>query len=116
MSWTLQEMRYANINYSNKCVNSNKDAISREMEFYETESLENSLENSSGIAEAFKTLINLDTDLYNRILQYEPIDIEQLRSTLKTHGFKCKLSNLMSYLDGQVRPLLRENLDKRITS
>lgn len=72
------------------------------MEFYETESL-SALENSSDITEAFMKLINIDKDLHNKILRYEPVNIEQLRSTLRAHGFKCKLSNLMSFLDQQVR-------------
>lgn len=71
------------------------------MEFYETESL-SALENSSDITEAFMKLINIDKDLHNKILRYEPVNIEQLRSTLRAHGFKCKLSNLMSFLDQQV--------------
>lgn len=71
------------------------------MEFYETESLP-ALENSLDIKEAFTKLINTDKDLYNKILQYEPVNIEQLHITLRAHGFKCKLSNLMSFLDEQV--------------
>lgn len=71
------------------------------MQFYETVSL-STLENSSDITEAFIKLLNIDKDLHNRILRYEPVNIEQLRSTLQTHGFKCKLSNLMSFLDQQV--------------
>lgn len=70
------------------------------MQFYETAS---TLENSSDITEAFMKLINIDKDLYNKILQYKPINIEQLRSMLQTRGFKCKFSNLMSFLDQQVR-------------
>ncbi|EZA47155.1 Structure-specific endonuclease subunit SLX4 [Ooceraea biroi] len=85
---------------SNKSINSLKDRVSKEMEFYETESYP-PLENSSDITKAFTKLINLDKALYNKILQYEPINIEELRSTLRTHGFKCKLPNLMSFLDEQ---------------
>lgn len=72
------------------------------MQFYETMPLM-SLENSSDITEAFMRLINMDKDLHNKILRYEPVNIEQLRSMLQTRGFKCKLSNLMSFLDQQVR-------------
>ncbi|XP_011871486.1 PREDICTED: uncharacterized protein LOC105564025 isoform X2 [Vollenhovia emeryi] len=91
---------------SNDSVSSAKETINKEMQFYETASsatLENSpgSPHSSDITEAFMRLINIDKDLHNKILQYEPVDIEQLRSTLKTHGFKCKLSNLMSFLDQQ---------------
>ncbi|XP_077256158.1 uncharacterized protein LOC143894030 isoform X1 [Temnothorax americanus] len=85
---------------SNDSVSSAKGTINKEMQFYETASL-STLENSSDISEAFMKLINIDTDLYNKILQYEPVNIEQLRSMLQTRGFKCKLSNLMSFLDQQ---------------
>lgn len=71
------------------------------MEFYETESLP-ALENSSDIREAFTKLINVDKNLHNKILKYEPINIEQLHTTLRAHGFKCKLSNFMNFLDEQV--------------
>jgi len=92
---------YNNIYYSNSSKNVLKDTVNKEMEFYETESLP-ALENSLDIREAFTKLINLDKDLYNRILQYEPINIENLRSTLQAYGFKCKLPNLMNFLDEQV--------------
>ncbi|XP_012225867.2 uncharacterized protein [Linepithema humile] len=85
---------------SNDSMNSVKDATSKEMQFYETESLP-ALENSSDIAEAFTKLIVADKHLHNKILRYEPVNIETLHSTLRTHGFKCKLSNLMSFLDEQ---------------
>lgn len=88
--------------HSNGSLNSVKAAISKEMEFYETESLPLQ-ENSSDIAEAFTKLIDGDKDLYNKILRYEPVNIESLHCTLRTRGFKCKLSNLMSFLDEQVR-------------
>lgn len=70
------------------------------MEFYETESL-SVLKNSSDITEAFMRLIKIDKDLHNKILRYEPVNIEQLCSMLKIHGFKCKFSDLMSFLDQQ---------------
>lgn len=82
-------------------MNSIKSTISKEMEFYETESLP-ALENSSDIKEAFTKLINVDKDLHNKILRYEPVNIEQLHTTLRSHGFKCKLSNFMNFLDEQV--------------
>lgn len=71
------------------------------MEFYETKQL-STLENSSDIKEAFTGLINVDKDLHNKILQYEPVNIKQLHTTLQSRGFKCKLSNLMNFLDEQV--------------
>lgn len=69
------------------------------MELSETESLP---ENPSNIAEAFTGLLDVDKDLHNKILQYEPVNIKELHHTLRTHGFKCKLSNLMNFLDEQV--------------
>lgn len=69
------------------------------MELSETESL---LENPSNILEAFTGLLDVDKDLHNKILQYEPVNIKELHHTLRTHGFKCKLSNLMNFLDEQV--------------
>ncbi|XP_039301682.1 uncharacterized protein LOC105196345 [Solenopsis invicta] len=85
---------------SNDSVSSEKETIYKEMEFYETMVL-SPLEKPSNITEAFMKLINIDKDLHNKILRYEPVNIEQLRSTLRTHGFKCKLSDLMSFLDQQ---------------
>ncbi|XP_014483996.1 PREDICTED: uncharacterized protein LOC106749241 isoform X2 [Dinoponera quadriceps] len=85
---------------SQDSVNSIKSTISKEMEFYETESLP-ALENSTDIREAFTRLINVDKDLHNKILRYEPVNIEQLHSTLRSRGFKCKLSNFMNFLDEQ---------------
>lgn len=87
--------------HSNDSINSVKDATSKEMQFYETESLP-ALENSSDITEAFTKLLETDKNLHNKILQYEPVNIEALHSTLRARGFKCKLSNLMSFLDEQV--------------
>lgn len=69
------------------------------MELSDTESLP---ENPSNITEAFTGLLNVDKDLYNKILQYEPVNIKELHHTLRTYGFKCKFSNLMDYLDEQV--------------
>lgn len=77
------------------------DLVRNEMEFYETESLP-VFENSSNITEAFKILIDIDKDLHNKILQYEPVNIEQLHFMLRTRGVKCSLSNLMRFLDEQV--------------
>ena len=78
------------------------------MEFYETES--SVLENSSNIIEAFMKLINIDKVLHNKILQYEPVNIDHLRCMLQTHGFKCNLPNLMNFLDQQVRFLYYFNI------
>ncbi|XP_012522991.2 uncharacterized protein PF11_0213 [Monomorium pharaonis] len=85
---------------SNDSISSEKGTSNKEMEFYESVSL-SPLEKSSNITEAFMRLIDVDKDLHNKILRYEPVNIEQLRSTLRTHGFKCNLSNLMSFLDQQ---------------
>ncbi|XP_029666378.1 uncharacterized protein LOC115237462 isoform X2 [Formica exsecta] len=83
---------------SDSDISSGKDPIDKEMELSETESL---LENPSNILEAFTGLLDVDKDLHNKILQYEPVNIKELHHTLRTHGFKCKLSNLMNFLDEQ---------------
>ncbi|KMQ91003.1 structure-specific endonuclease subunit slx4 [Lasius niger] len=83
---------------SDSDISSGKDPIGKEMELSETESLP---ENPSNIAEAFTGLLDVDKDLHNKILQYEPVNIKELHHTLRTHGFKCKLSNLMNFLDEQ---------------
>ncbi|KAG5323402.1 SLX4 endonuclease, partial [Pseudoatta argentina] len=85
---------------SNDSVSSTKETLNKEMEFYEIES-SSVLENSSNITEAFMKLINIDKALYNKILQYEPVNINHLRCMLQIHGFKCKLPNLMNFLDQQ---------------
>ncbi|XP_070155029.1 uncharacterized protein MAL8P1.12 isoform X2 [Polyergus mexicanus] len=83
---------------SDSDISSGKDPIGKEMELSETESL---LENPSNILEAFTGLLDVDKDLHNKILQYEPVNIKELHHTLRIHGFKCKLSNLMNFLDEQ---------------
>ncbi|KAL6428122.1 hypothetical protein ACFW04_008470 [Cataglyphis niger] len=83
---------------SDSDISSGKDPIGKEMELSETESL---LENPPNILEAFTGLLDVDKDLHNKILQYEPVNIKELHHTLRTHGFKCKLSNLMNFLDEQ---------------
>ncbi|KYN09881.1 Structure-specific endonuclease subunit SLX4 [Trachymyrmex cornetzi] len=85
---------------SNNSISPTKETLNKEMEFYETES-SSVLENSSNITEAFMKLINIDKALHNKILQYEPVNIDHLRCMLQTHGFKCKLPNLMNFLDQQ---------------
>jgi len=82
-------------------MNSVNNATSKEMQFYETESSPE-LGISSNITEAFAQLIEADKKLHNKILRYEPVDIEVLHSTLRAYGFRCKLSNLMNFLDEQV--------------
>ncbi|GAB1861308.1 Structure-specific endonuclease subunit SLX4 [Camponotus japonicus] len=83
---------------SDSDVSSGQNSIGKEMELSDTESLP---ENPSNITEAFTGLLNVDKDLHNKILQYEPVNIKELHHTLRTHGFKCKFSNLMDYLDEQ---------------
>ncbi|KYM87829.1 Asparaginyl-tRNA synthetase, cytoplasmic [Atta colombica] len=85
---------------SNDSISPTKETLNKEMEFYETES-SSVLENSSNITEAFMKLINIDKALHNKILQYEPVNIDHLRCMLQTHGFKCNLPNLMNFLDQQ---------------
>lgn len=55
-----------------------------------------------GIKEAFSKLIEFNKDLHNKILQYEPLNIELLHHMLKTNGFKCKINSLIDFLDEQV--------------
>ncbi|XP_072743274.1 uncharacterized protein [Anoplolepis gracilipes] len=83
---------------SDSDTSSGKDPIGKEIELSETESLP---ENLSNITEAFTELLDVDKDLHNKILQYEPVNIKELHQTLRTYGFKCKLSNLMNFLDEQ---------------
>lgn len=53
------------------------------------------------IKEAFSKLIEFNKDLHNKILQYEPLNIELLHHMLKTNGFKCKINSLIDFLDEQ---------------
>ncbi|KYN36647.1 Asparaginyl-tRNA synthetase, cytoplasmic [Trachymyrmex septentrionalis] len=71
---------------SNNSVSLTKETLNKEMEFYETES-SSVLENSSNIKEAFMKLINTDKALYNKILQYEPVNIDHLRLIYLSNNF-----------------------------
>uniref|UniRef100_A0A1B6D098 Structure-specific endonuclease subunit SLX4 n=1 Tax=Clastoptera arizonana TaxID=38151 RepID=A0A1B6D098_9HEMI len=48
-----------------------------------------------------KELINNDSELHEKILLYQPIFIEDILERLKTRGYKCKMTDLMDYLDDQ---------------
>ncbi|XP_047350931.1 uncharacterized protein MAL8P1.12-like isoform X2 [Vespa velutina] len=60
------------------------------------------LSDCDSIKEAFSKLIEFNKDLHNKILQYEPLNIELLHHMLKTNGFKCKINALIDFLDEQV--------------
>ena len=54
------------------------------------------------IKQAFNALLNDDKKLHNKVLTYEPLPLEQLHSIFKSRGFKCKLNDLMDFLDEEV--------------
>lgn len=60
------------------------------------------IDNASNIKDMFLKFLTARTELYNKILAYEPICINSLHSMLKTEGFKCRMSTLMDFLDEQV--------------
>ncbi|XP_048505829.1 uncharacterized protein LOC105684682 isoform X1 [Athalia rosae] len=49
----------------------------------------------------FRKLLEVDINLHNKILTYEPLILEELHATLKAQGLKCKLNSLMDFLDEQ---------------
>ncbi|KAI4485857.1 hypothetical protein M0804_006346 [Polistes exclamans] len=59
------------------------------------------LDDCVNIKEAFSKLIEFNKDLHNKILQYEPLNIEWLHQMLKTGGFKCKINAVIDFLDEQ---------------
>ncbi|XP_076475806.1 uncharacterized protein LOC117156044 isoform X2 [Bombus vancouverensis nearcticus] len=59
------------------------------------------IDNASNIKDMFLKFLTARTELYNKILAYEPICINSLHSMLKTEGFKCRMSILMDFLDEQ---------------
>jgi hypothetical protein len=58
---------------------------------------------SANLATVVHNFITSDPDLYQKVLLYEPIWIEQLHANLKANNFKFKMNELMDYLDEQVR-------------
>lgn len=50
----------------------------------------------------FKNLLKQDQSLHQKILLYEPVWLESLKSMLKENGVKCSLHELMNYLDEKV--------------
>ena len=75
--------------------------IAEEMEYNEPDAA-NTLENPVSIKEAFLRLIQTNKVLYTKVLTYEPLPLESLHSMLKQTGLKCKINDLMDYLDEQV--------------
>ncbi|XP_048261294.1 putative uncharacterized protein DDB_G0282133 [Bombus terrestris] len=59
------------------------------------------IDNGSNIKDMFLKFLTARTELYNKILAYEPICINSLYSMLKAEGFKCRMSILMDFLDEQ---------------
>ena len=59
------------------------------------------IDNASNIKDMFLKFLTTRTELYNKILAYEPICINSLHSMLKTEGFKCRMSTLTDFLDEQ---------------
>ncbi|XP_043577650.1 putative uncharacterized protein DDB_G0282133 isoform X2 [Bombus pyrosoma] len=59
------------------------------------------IDNASNIKDMLLKFLTARTELYNKILAYEPICINSLHSMLKTEGFKCRMSTLMDFLDEQ---------------
>ncbi|XP_011502688.1 PREDICTED: uncharacterized protein LOC105366071 [Ceratosolen solmsi marchali] len=59
------------------------------------------LESTLSIKEAFFRLIKSNKELYTKVLMYKPLPLESLHSMLKENGFKCKLKDLMNFLDEQ---------------
>lgn len=94
-------IKYYCVYCSDSDTSSGQDPIGKEIELSDTDD-ELLPENPSNITEAFTKLLDTDKDLHNKILQYEPVNIKELHHTLRTHGFKCKFSNLMDFLDEQV--------------
>jgi hypothetical protein len=66
----------------------------------------NTLKNTVSIKDALFGLIKSNKELYTKVLTYKPLILESLHLMLKENGFKCKLNNLMHFLDEQVRIVL----------
>lgn len=59
-------------------------------------------DNVLNIKDVFLKLIKVKKGLYNNILAYEPLCIESVHSMLKEEGLKCKMNEVMDFLDEQV--------------
>ncbi|XP_035681711.1 uncharacterized protein LOC118419445 isoform X3 [Branchiostoma floridae] len=54
-------------------------------------------------------------ELYQKILQYEPIDAENLQQTLKSAGIRCSKNQLLDFLDEQcITFILPSSREKRL--
>ncbi|XP_076667757.1 uncharacterized protein LOC143368676 isoform X3 [Andrena cerasifolii] len=58
-------------------------------------------DNMLNIKDAFLKLIKVKKELYNNILAYNPLCIESVHSMLKEEGLKCKMNEVMDFLDEQ---------------
>lgn len=74
--------------------------INEEMQFDDIE-LSPTKDNATCIKDAFLKLLNVNKELHNKILTYEPLCINSLHAILKTSGFVCKINTLMDFLDEQ---------------
>ncbi|XP_024936850.1 uncharacterized protein LOC107263716 isoform X2 [Cephus cinctus] len=86
--------------YSNTSDKSNCSMIAEERLFNESETT-TQVKTSMSIQDAFRKLINVDRELHNKVLMYEPLLLESLHAMLKNQGVKCKLNTLMDFLDEQ---------------
>ncbi|CAK9806096.1 Structure-specific endonuclease subunit SLX4 [Anthophora quadrimaculata] len=57
--------------------------------------------NVPDIKDVFSKLLTVNRELHDKILSYEPLCINSLRSMLKAEGFRCKINTLMDFLDEQ---------------
>ncbi|XP_043799369.1 protein PFC0760c-like [Apis laboriosa] len=83
--------------YTNKQLSLN--IIDKEKQLDESEFI--SIIDNTNIKDMFLKILSVKTELYNKILMYEPICINTLYSMLKAEGFKCKMNTLMKFLDEQ---------------
>lgn len=51
---------------------------------------------------AVSEFIMSNEDLHQKVLEYEPIWIEQLQGDLRNNGLKFKMQDLMTFLDEKV--------------
>jgi hypothetical protein len=69
---------------------------------------------SADLATVLHSFITSDSDLYQKVLLYEPIWIEQLHAKLKASGFKFKMKELMDCLDEQVRVQMLQYIESEV--
>ncbi|CAG2054063.1 unnamed protein product [Timema podura] len=68
---------------------------------YSLKSVEHILSAGVDFRSSVRRYITTNTDLYERILRYEPIWLEELTKELKSQGLKFNSNQLMDYLDEQ---------------